>query len=345
MSNFVIPSSLVQIRDEALVDAKTRSFKNLALRSGIVLSVYEMDSPENISKIGPEYDVMAIEHDSSYGINTTIYKNCMMSDGMGGAADFFQAKLRPVKDPKKTKAKGSFKGETGTLVKILCIDGISDKALIVGMLQNPSKKILTKDKGVHLEGEYNGINYQVNKDGELVVTFRSATNDDGTPKDVKSGGSFFKFEKDGSFNISSNNKESIRIDKTNKKIDIKAEKDISSTTDANFNITAKESVNIKATKDLLATVDGRVEISSKQPSLFKCTGDLTVDAPTVLIQGQDMIMAQADNIYLLGNLNIVGNGAVPAIVPTTQFVGVGNLGQIVTSIAIGPFSSSVMIGL
>lgn len=345
MDNFVTPSSLVQERDEKSVDSYTRSFSNLALRTGIVLAVYDIEDEQNVSKLGPEYDVMAIEQDASFGLNTTIYKNCIMSDGAGGVADFFQMKLRAVKDPKKTKAKGSFKNETGSLVKILCIDGFSEKAMIVGMVQNPSKKVLTKEKGVHLEGEYNGVNYQVNKDGELTVTFRSATNDDGTVKNKDASGSFFKFDKDGSFEINDKNTESFRIDKKLKTIAMKAAKDISNTTDANFNVTTKESINLKATKDLIATIDGKVTIDAKQPSVFKCAGALTIEAPTVNIQGTDMIMAQASQIQLLGNQVIVGNGAVPAIVPTTQFVGIGNAGAPVISTAIGPFSSTVMIGV
>jgi len=345
MSDFVTPSSLVQERDPSSVDSYSRSFKNLAMRTGIVLAVYDIEDAQNISKLGPEYDVMAIEQDSSFGLNTTIYKNCIMSDGAGGVADFFQMKLRAVKDPKKTKAKGSFKNETGSLVKILCIDGISEKAMIIGMLQNPSKKVLTKEKGIHLEGEYNGVNYQVNKDGELTVTFRSATNDDGTVKNAEASGSFFKFDKDGSFEINDKNTESYRIDKKAKTITTKAAKDISSTTDANFNVTAKESINLTATKDLIATLQGKVMIDAQQPSVFKCAGDFTIEAPTVMIQGTDMVMAKADTIQLLGNQVIVGNGAVPAVIPSTFFVGTGNLGAPVLSLAIGPYSTSVLIGV
>jgi len=304
-----------------------------------------MDDKQNISKLAPEYDVMAIEQDAAFGINTTIYKNCLMGDGAGGVADFFQMRLRPVKDPKKTKAKGSFKDETGSLVKILCIDGFSEKAMIVGMIQNPSKKVLTKDKGIHMEGEYNGVNYQVNKDGELTVTFRSATNDDGTIKNKDASGSFLKFDKDGSFEVNDKNTESFRIDKKLKTVAIKAAKDISNTTDANFNVTAKESVNIKATKDLIATIDGKVTFDAKQPSAFKCAGALTIEAPTVNIQGTDMVMAQASQIQLLGNQVIVGNGAVPALVPNTLWFGIGNLGMPTISFPIGPYSSTVFIGV
>ena len=64
-----------------------------------------------------------------------------------------------------------------------------------------------------------------------------------------------------------------------------------------------------------------------------------------MIEGTDMVMAKADMIQLLGNQVIVGNGAVPAVIPSTYFVGTGNLGAPVLSLGIGPFSSSVLIGV
>jgi phage baseplate assembly protein gpV len=339
----VYPSSLFETSDDSSSDFYEKSFKNPHLRLGIILGVYETDSDENINKTVPEYDVMAIEQEADYGINTTIYKNCVTFDGFGGIADYFQMKLRPVKDPKKTKSTGSFKDETGSIVLLMCLDGISEKAIIIKCFSNPSKPVLTKDKGHHLEGEFNGINYSINNDGELTVTFRSATNDDGTVKDEKASGSYLKFEKDGSFQVNDNNKESIRIDKTNKTIMLKAEKDISNVTEANYNITSKESTNIKADKDILGSAQGKITFDAQAPSVFKSAAIVTIEAPTVKIQGTDMIMAQANTIQLLGNKVIAGSGATPAVTMTTQTI-TYIFGIPFPGTMIGPYSSSVMVG-
>ena len=341
--NPVLPSSLFQQRDEELVSTYTKSFRNTSLRLGIVLNVYDIEDEQNINKVSPEYDVMCVEQEEQTGANTTIYKNCLTFDGFGGVADYFQVKLRPVKDQKKTKSKGSFKEETGSVVLLLCIDANSDKAVIIKSMQNPSKQVLNKEKGIHLEGEYNGINYQINKDGELTVTFRSATEDDGTPKDEEATGSFFKMDKTGSIEFNTNNKESIRIDKAEKTITANAEKDILVNTEANFNLTSKENTNIKV-KDLIANAEGRVAFSSKSATVFKSDAQITLQAPTVNIQGQDMVKMQASQIQLMGNQVMVGNGAAPAVTNATIFIGIGNVGIPVVSQAVGPFSSSVMIG-
>jgi hypothetical protein len=338
------PSSLFGKRNRDISDFYNRSFKNYAIRKGVVLEVYEIEDENNLSKISPEYDVMTVEQDQSSGVNTTIYKNCVMMDGFGGVADFFQKKLRPVKDKQKTKSEINVENETGSIVTILCLDGISEKAIIVGSMSNPSKKVLTKEKGIHLEGEYNGINYKVNKDGELTVTFRSATNDDGTPKNEIAGGSFFKIDKTGSFEINDNNKDSIKIDKIAQTITLNSERSTSVVANANLNLTSRTNTNIKAL-DLVANAEARIVLNSRLPSSFKCSSVLTFEAPTVKIQGTNMIMAQASQIQLLGNQVIVGAAAVPAVIPTTTVLSIGNLGAPSIGTMIGPYSSSVLVGI
>jgi hypothetical protein len=329
--------------ESAGTDSYDQTYRNTALRMGIVLKVVDVEDEENENKIVPEYDVMALENDPENGINSTIYKKCISFDGFGGVADFFQMKLRPVKDPKKTQKKLNIKDETGSLVLLLCIDGQSDRAMIIKSFPSKSRQVLTKEKGIHLEGEYNGINYQINKDGELTVTFRSATEDDGTPKDKDAGGSFLKIDKTGSIELNDNNKESFRIDKKNKTISANAEKDILVNTEANLNLTSKQNANVKA-KDIIAAAEGKISFDAKAPSAFKVKGELTIDAPTIKLQGSDMVMMQASQIQLKGNQVMVGNGAAPAVTNATMFIGTGNLGAPVVCQAVGPFSASVMIG-
>jgi phage baseplate assembly protein gpV len=337
------PSSLFRMAEYEGTDSFDQTYNNTALRIGIVLKVVDIEDEENENKIVPEYDVMALENDPENGLNSTIYKQCISFDGFGGVADFFQMKLRPVKDAKKTQQKLNLKDETGSLVLLLCIDGQSDRAMIIKSFPSQEKSILTKEKGIHLEGEYNGINYQINKDGELTVTFRSATEDDGTPKDEEAGGTFLKIDKTGSFEVNSGNKESIKIDKKEKTISVNAEKDISVSTEANIAITSKENATLTI-KDLIANAEGKISFTSASPSVFKSDAEITLDAPTVNINGQDMVMVKAQQIQLQGSQVMVGNGATPAVVQTTLFQGVGNLGGPVICQAIGPFSTSVMIG-
>jgi len=351
----VLNSSVIQQRDEGKVDFSKKIFENTHLRIGIVLEVIEPDDELNKSGQVPEYNVLAIEQDNSNGSTPTQYKNCVSIDAFGGVADYFQMRYRPAKDPKKVKKTGSLKDETGSIVLLLCLDGNAEKAVILKSMHNPSKPVvLTKDKGIHAEGEYNGVNWQVDKDGALKVTFRSATEDDGTPKDEEAGGTFWTIEKDGSFEFNDGNTESIRVDKTTKKIDVKADDDISSTTKKNFNVTADESMNITLKKDWIAMAEGKAAFTISQSFDIEAKGPATLKAQQLQVESKSLIQMKAQSLYQLeaGSNAIIKapqlllgpSPAQPAILAYDLItLGIGNLGAPVISNLIAGYSTSIII--
>jgi hypothetical protein len=52
---------------------------------------------------------------------------------------------------------------------------------------------------------------------------------------------------------------------------------------------------------------------------------------------------QANNVQIQATKIDIGSGGTPAIIGTTQFIGIGNAGAPVVSSAMGPFSSVVTI--
>lgn len=336
----VLPSSILENRDPGDYNLQKQISQNSYLRLGVVLDIIEIEDDNNLSKLTPEYTVMTIQDD-----NTVIYKNCIAADGFGGVADYFVKKHRKPKDSKKVQDSGSLKKQNGSIVLLLCIDGNSEQAVIITSIAHPDRKNgkLTKDLGHHMEGEFNGINWKVDKDGQLIVTFKSPTDNDGKPKDTKAGGATIKMEKDGSIEAADGNKEKIRIDKTKKTIGITAESDISNTTDANFNVTAKKNISMKSTADLLADAGGSVTAKSGGAFNITAEGALTVKAPDIQMTADNMVQVKGSTINLSAPQVNVGNGGTPALILSTFFLGTGNLGAPVISNPIGPFSSSVFI--
>jgi hypothetical protein len=336
----VLPSSLIEERGNMDMSFEKKLSENMYLRLGTVVEIYEIEDEENVSKLVPEYDVMTIEDD-----NTSTYKNCMSFDSFGGVTDFFMAKLRKPKDAKKVREKGSLKKQNGSLVLLLCIDGSSEQGIILGAVAHPDRKTgkLTKALGHHAEGEFNGINYKIDKDGALTILFRSATDNDGKVKDEKLSGSKWKIEKDGSIEFTDGNKELIRIDKTKKTITVVAESDISMTTDANANITAKKNISAKATADMLMDAGG--SFTAKSGGAFNITseGPASLKAPDLKIAVDNMLQIKASTVVVSAPSISLGDGGTPALVLSTQFLGIGNLGAPVISQAIGPFSATVFI--
>jgi hypothetical protein len=336
-------SSLFAIEDGSeSKKAKEHLRNNLGLKVGIVVKVHEIGDKTNISKITPEYDVIVLEQNKTDPSCDTRYRNCVTADVFGSRADFLDIKYRINE---KEDFDGSIKKQKGSMVLIMCIDGNGFDAIILGAVKHPARKTtLTKDKGHHLEGEFNGVNWKIDKDGALTVTFKSATDNDAKPKDTKAGGSYYKMEKDGSIEAGDGNKEKIRIDKTKKTISMTAESDISATTDANASITAKSNINLKATASILADAGGSATFKSGGAFNINAGGAFSVKAPSVMINSDGSATIKGSMVSLSAPSVMVGNGGTPAVTLSTQFMGIGNLGAPVISVAIGPFSGSVFIG-
>ncbi|HLD91762.1 MAG TPA: hypothetical protein VI911_12245, partial [Patescibacteria group bacterium] len=228
----VLPSSLLeQAGDE--FDGFKSTYNNFSLKTGIILKSYDIDDVNNISKNFVEYDVIAIESQGNLATGPVIFKKCPSLEGFGGVANFYEAKLKASSND-KVKYDGEIAKSDGSVVLLLCINGNEDSAMIIGSSKHPARKTtLTKEAGQHLEGEYNGVNWQVNKDGELTITFKSPSSIDNQKvkyKDEKAKGTYLKIDKTGSIDINDGATENIKIDKTNKTIGIKADKDVSVST-------------------------------------------------------------------------------------------------------------------
>ena len=339
----VLPSSLLSPESGGETGVFDHNFKNFSLKSGVIIGCHELEDPKNINKLGPEYDVSVYEQDEDRGITSTIYSNCTYLESFGAIGDFLEVKKRiPTKGEYRSDQKAD--KQNGAMVLLLCIDGISDKGIIIGGISHPSRKsILTEALGHHLEGEFNGVNWQINKDGALTVTFRSATDNDGKQADAKAAGSTLKMEKDGSVEVSDGNKETIRVDKTKKTISITSESDISTTSDANINLTAKKSINAKATDELLADAGG--SITAKSGGAFNITseGALMIKASSIDMKSDESVKIKGTMVNISSPMINVGDGGTPAVTMSTQVLTVV-LGIPLMGNMIGPFSSSVFIG-
>jgi hypothetical protein len=359
----ILPSGLLEKATEDDNNYLKYLGNDITLKVGVILKTIELEDEGNNLKIAPEYTVM-----TSGDENITIYNNCISAESFGNAADFFTAKLRQTNDANKVKASGSLNNQDGAMVLLLCLKGKSEQGIILKSLAHPNKKtVLTKEAGLHMEGEYNGINWQVNKDGELTVTFKSASNiKDGKVEYVseETGGAFAKIDKTGSIEVNDGKAESIRIDKVKQTIDIKAEKNISSTTQASFNITAKENLNANCDMDLLIAAQGKADLYVKKDMNVEITGMLKGKAKKIELEAETMtkiktkqIMIEADmadckikQFDLTGsqvNINAssinLGAGGTPAVTMSTMFLGYGFAGTPVISSAFAGFSTTVFI--
>jgi len=197
----VLPSGLLNSNMKASMEGFKKTFQNTSMKAGVVTQVYAVDDPGNVSKLVPEYDVLAFEQNENKGSTVSIYRNCPAITSIGGITDYFEMIRRPL-EKKSTKASVPLpSGQDGTIVLLLCLNGFADTAIIVGSLAHPDRPSNIVGTEPQLYGEYNGVQVQVNTDGSTALTFKGATHNDGTPVDASQGNTTVSIGKDGSFQV------------------------------------------------------------------------------------------------------------------------------------------------
>lgn len=361
MFDTVLPSSLLSYAEESYYDSFGQTFNNVALRIGVVKSIIKIEDKNSADSQSIEYDVLCFQQDQDKGVVPITYKNCVTMDAFGGIGDFFEF-IKNV----PTKNNGDLKIDDGSYVLLLCIDGTATRGVIIGALPHHGRKsTLLKAKDKHMEGEYNGLRFKINDDGEMTLTFKGKTDKKGKPKTPKNGGSQIKMEKDGSVELndrdldkelaSGNDKdakqsgsapsdkyEKVRIDKTKQSIDVISRKDQNQTAGANYNLTVAKTTTHKTT-DWLVSASGKANLDSKGVFNIKAGGAMNVSAPSMNFKADGSVNVQSSSVKLSAQQVSVGDGGSPAVVSFTQFIGIGNLGSPVISTAMGPFSSVVTI--
>ena len=341
----VLPSGLLGVSDRGMMAGFNKTYRNNALRIGVVVASYPISDDKNRSKLTSEYDVLVVEQNENLGTTTLLYRNCMSSEGLGSIADFFEKSLRPKK--KKTTAGESvnLKGQDGAIVLLLCLDSMSDKGIIISALTHPDRKTTLVDEVPRLEGEYNGLNIKVEKDGSATLTFRGATDNDGKVTDKEQGDTVIGIEKDGSFQVK-HKTITHRLDKKGT-ASLTADEDISNTTKKNFNIDATENISLKAAKnvvldcaELASKASGSATLECQKFSV-KSQSEISIKGSELKVEAEAMAKIKAPMITLDGLVSLGGPGGQPVLLMSAQMLGVGALGVPVLSTVIAGFAIKV----
>lgn len=274
MDNFldngaVLPSGLLSVDTNSEFGAFHKKYQNSYLRVGVITASYDIQDVNNINKVVPEYDVLVFEQNEDAGSTLINYKNCVAAAAFGSIADFFEARLRAVKTKTTKDTVLTPSGQNGAIVLLLCMNGFSAKGTIIGSLLHPDRKTTLNGSGPHLEGEYNGVNIKVNKDGSTALTFKGATDNDGKVVNDSQGDTTLQVEKDGSFQVD-HDTITFRLDR-NGTATLTAKKDTDLNVNGNINIKADGNVkidcknaevtasqNATVTASAIATVEGKI---------------------------------------------------------------------------------------
>jgi hypothetical protein len=270
----VLPFGLLSDNVNAMMEGFNKSYCNYPLRVGVVMASYPVSDSRNRSKLTTEYDVLIIEQNADKGATTILYRNCMSSEGMGSIADYFEKALRPQKKKTTKGYSTNLKGQDGAIVLLLCLDGMSDKGIIISALTHPDRKTNLVDQGPLLAGEYNGVNIKVNEDGSCSLTFKGATDNNGAVLDPSQGNTVMSIETNGSYQISHKNT-TLRLDKSGV---------TSLTTTGDVNVTTSQgNVNVNVSKgDINVNApSGNITVTVQQNAIIQCQGTATIEGSKI----------------------------------------------------------------
>lgn len=281
-------------------------FSNVALRMGEVKDIVYPDDPKSITKTLVEYSVEVQQRDGRRAGTTRVYTGCLTMNLFGGVADTFRYTLR--KDDQSNTGKDGI--GVGSKVLLLCVNGQTTRAMIVGGLRDlkvdDQQKDL-KDDGHNLFFEFNGFSVRINKDGEAKIAFRGATKIDGTldtdaGADDKKGPTTVEFLKNGNLKVyTKDDKQHVLIDHENKKADflfdeewkVKVNKKVTEDYGDSWTCTAGSTITIESKKDVLfKAADGTWTMQASGNAKILSSALLVGDATDKMIKGTTYRNAQ-----------------------------------------------------
>ena len=270
----VLPSGLLGNNGEVLLMAGfNKSYRNTPLRMGIIVKSYPISDPGNLTKLTTEYDILVFEQYEDKGSSIMTYPHCISSEGLGSIADYFEKTLRVREGNPSSSSLIDTKNQNGAVVLILCLDGMSDKAIIIGAVTHPDRKTNLANNLPFLQGEYNGCNLKIANDGSIAFTFKGATDNNGKVKDTSQGNTVITVKTDGSFEVS-HSKITFTLAKDGNAT-LTAGKDLAMNVTGNVTIAAQGNVNVQC-KDATVTASGTATVEGSKVNLGQGASDAVI---------------------------------------------------------------------
>ncbi len=194
--------------------AAVQSKNEMSLRMGRVVAVHHVSDKKNSNKKTTEYDV-EIYYSGRDRTNIT-YHHVKVSSLFGGAADHLRWTPRLSSEATAGGSNDTFKSiNLGSIVIVACIDGNMRSGLIVAGWPHPNADADSdKGDGHNLKFQFNGLDININKDGELTIERMGPTKANGKPvtADDEGAGAKIFMDKEGTVKISTpNDKQTIVV--------------------------------------------------------------------------------------------------------------------------------------
>lgn len=298
------------------------------LRVGRVINSHWPGEAGNPHGTGVVYDV-EVDYINRGGTHTRqVYSRARVMSAFGGVADSINYTPRPKESGTNELETGI---NTGSMVLLLCINGNTRQAIIISGLRHSQLAKDSKEDGHNLKFKFNGIEFTINKDGELNLGFGGATKSDGSLSDAAkadAGGAFLNINREGTIVLATgpDKTQSITLDHVDKSVRVWAQTNLSlQGLDGEVNVGAKTDVNISAPLAVNINGDENVVINSEKGDVV-IAGSPPPGFGVILGSGSDMMLkastyrtqetvmnSQVSTMLMTSGGLITGAGAVLAV--------------------------------
>jgi hypothetical protein len=200
--------------------AAEENFANFAISLGQIQEIYPVDDSNNTTKQFVQYDVVITRPNGA----TELIERCRMGQpGFGGGINnYLEATTTNPGSDRNNFDEGS-NDKRGHECLVASIDGQKHSGVILCMFPHSSSvasstRPRTEDGNV-TSGEIQGLNFKVNNDGELTITFNGPRDDKGVLVSDK-GPTTVSLDKEGRVSITTKKNQSVLIDSVTKKITV-----------------------------------------------------------------------------------------------------------------------------
>jgi hypothetical protein len=326
LSDGTIVESNLAVNTPHALTQRSKEFlnNNGSLKIGNVIQILYPEDIHNLSKKLIEYHVAVLEKNLYGSSNLNIYNNCVVSNLFGSANNSTNHTYQ-ARDDVNTK---------GASVLILCVGGNSQggSAIILGGLdKTDTNYIPSASDGQFYDFNFNGINVNINNDGEYSLIFNSKVDIKGKKANEQAAGTSVKIDKDGKLTLSDNEgqfllfnrvdkistwgngTESISVDKQNHTISLISTDKISVNSKNSIKIDSKGTIDSSSDKDYNISSGSNLTVKSKASMNMKADATMNLDAganfkakggAVAILEGGSVVQVKAP-------ITLLGQGSFP----------------------------------
>ncbi len=288
--------------------AREELFTNFRLLQGQIQQVYCVDDPQNSPGQKGQVTVADVLVFRGNGV-TELARRCrFLQPTFGGSwNNYFETTTTAPGTNAQTFTLGRDQ-KPGGWVLLGMVEGKKTSPVILGCMPSTNPLAVSnrplKAEGSVIDMEFQGLHVSIDNDGALSVTFNGPRDDSGSPV-TESGPTLINIDKVGNVNVTTNNSQSVNIDRTTQKVSV-----TSGPTTVVMDGKSNKITSSAATLEELASTLNRLQ--GKKVYISNSPGSSPTEP---LVLGTQLSQFLSKLLVAIENMTFIGNLGVPTPPP------------------------------